>query len=236
MLVLVGMWVFALSVNVTLGPWHLYVPWPRPLQTLGEVFRSTGRFVWPLYYFVFFAAVFVVSRRLPSRELTAALALAVVVQAVDCVPGWIKYRPFLSRTGTSFSTALTSPFWSEAGQRYKAVRVAPHPGSAAPPHPRFGEIAGFANAHGLPTDAAYLTRTSPAVSKAVEAGIERAVATGAWPSDTLFVLDDDIARRAKRTLDRGRDFLARVDGLIVLAPGWRGCSDCGAIEEPGLNN
>jgi Family of unknown function (DUF6311) len=228
---LVGMSLFALSWNVTLGPWHIFVPWPWPLQTLGEIFRSTGRFVWPLYYFLFFAAVFVISRRLSPAAFTAVLALAVLTQAVDCIPGWARYRTFLSRSGTHFETALTSPFWSQAGKRYNAVRVAPHPGAATPPHPRFAEIASFADAYRLPTDAAYLTRTSPTVSRAVEARTERAIATGIWPGDTLFVLDEDVARRANRTLDRKRDFLARVDGLIVLAPAWRGCSDCGAIEE-----
>jgi hypothetical protein len=177
---LVGMWLFALSWNVTLGPWHIFVLWPRPLQTLGDL---------PLDGTVCLAALLLPVLCCGVRDLasplacgvTAVLALAVLTQAVDCIPGWARYRTFLSRSGTHFQTAMTSPFWSQAGKRYNAVRVAPHPGAATPPHPRFAEIASFADAYRLPTDAAYLTRTSPTVSRAVEARTERAIATGIWP-------------------------------------------------------
>ena len=221
-LVLAAMWVFALSCNVTIGPWHFYLTWPQPLQTVGEIFRATGRFVWPLYYFVFFAAVFIVSRRLSARALTMVLAFAAVVQAIDTVPGWMRYRSFLTHSGTRFDAVLTSPFWDEAGRRYKAVRVAPHRID-----PRFLRLRALLSAHGMATDAVYLARISSIEEGAADARIGRAVATGMWPSDTLFILDEDIARRA--TCDRDRDFLVRVDGLIVMAPAWKGCSDCGAV-------
>jgi hypothetical protein len=222
-LVLVGMGVFALSQNVTFAEKNFYLWWPAPLQMLGEIFRSTGRFVWPLYYVMFFAAVFIIARRLSPRALAVVLGSVAIVQAVDVAPGWLEDREYLHVRG-GLPTPLTAPFWSEAAERYDAVRLAPHRNS----HPDFVKVASFAFAHGLPTDAVYLSRTSTPATEASQARMEAALATGVWPSDTLFILDDETAGRARATLDPSRNVLARVDGLIVLAPEWRGCSDCGA--------
>lgn len=224
--VLIGMSVFALSQNVTFGTTNFWLWWPGPLRSLGELFRSTGRFVWPFYYFLFVAAVLVVSRRLSSRALKIVLGSVVIVQAVDTVPGWRQDSAYLHKRGGAYQTSMTSPFWSEAAARYASVRLAPHSNG----HQRHLDIASMALAHRMLTDAAYLSRTSMPASEASRARIERGIATGIWPRDTLFIiLEEDVARRASATSDPTRNFLVRVDGYIVLAPEWQGCSDCGAV-------
>jgi hypothetical protein len=219
---LVGMAIFALSQNVTFGDKNFYVWWPQPLQTLGELFRSTGRFIWPFYYFLFFAAVFLIARHASARTLTIVLAFVSIVQGADTARGWLHDSPYLHVRGGAYVSKFTAPFWDEAGARYRAVRVAPHSLD------RYLDIAAYARAHAMTTDAAYLSRTSTDGVEATRVRTERAIATGHWPSDTLFILDEPTARRAAATLDRARNVLARVDGVIVLAPGWAGCADCGA--------
>jgi hypothetical protein len=222
-LALFGMGVFAVSQNVTIGSVNLWLGWPGPLQSLGELFRATGRFIWPFYYFIFFACVYVLAKKLSPRLLIAALAGVILIQAVDTSRGWISDGRYLRERDT-FQSPLTSPFWDEAAARYRSVRLAPY----WVDYPRSLHVARFALAHGLPTDAAYLSRTSTPAKAASEARIAHGIATGEWPTDTLFVVDEDVAQRAAATLDRSRNFLARVDGVIVLAPGWAGCSNCGA--------
>jgi hypothetical protein len=86
----------------------------------------------------------------------------------------------------------------------------------------------MARREGIVTDSAYLSRASVTATDASRARIEHGIATGTWPSDTMFIVDENIARRASATLDLKRSLLVRVDGLIVLAPEWSGCADCGA--------
>jgi hypothetical protein len=223
--VLVGMGIFALSHNVTFGNINFFVPWPAPLESLGRLFRSTGRFIWPLYYFVFFAAVLLISRRVSPRMLTTIVASAAIIQCIDIAPAWSSANSYLRERGPAYQSKLIALFWKEVGRQYGAVRIAPHKNQ----HPDYFEVAIMARAAGLATDATYLSRPSASATNDSRTRIDRAIATGVWPSDTLFVVDEDIARRASRTLDQTRHLIAHVDGLIVIAPDWRGCSDCGAV-------
>lgn len=43
---------------------------------------------------------------------------------------------------------------------------------------------------------------------------------------SLYVLPESVALAAASRSDPARDLLARIDGQLVLAPGWRNCADC----------
>lgn len=223
-LVAIGMAIFAISHNATFAAYNFFVPWPSPLEKLGHLFRATGRFVWPIYYLVFYAAVLLISRRLSARALIGLLAVTAAIQAVDIAPGWSSANAYLRERAPPYQSRLSSPFWTEAAHRYKAVRVVPHKNA----HARYLDVATMARAHGLVTDAVYLSRSSTPATAASRERVEKGIKTGIWPTNTLFVVDEDIAERASATLDLTRNALVRVDGVIAIAPGWAGCTDCGA--------
>lgn len=223
-LVLVGMGVFAVSQNVTFGNVNFWVPWPSPLQTLGELFRATGRFIWPFYYFVFFACLFVIAKKLPVRTTLMVLAGVCAVQAADLTRGWITDSQYLRYRG-AFPDPLRSAFWDQAGERYAAIRLGPRWAQ----HPYYLYAAHVALRHGMSTDASYLSRNDTDAQAAATARIEQAIETGEWPADTLYIVNTDVATRASATIDRSRNFIGRVDGVLVIAPGWTGCDDCGAV-------
>lgn len=224
---LVGMGVFALSRNVTFGNVNFYIWWPAPIEYLGELFRATGRFIWPLYYAAFVGAVYLVSRHFPTRLLFPMLAAVVLVQGIDTQPGWKQESTYLHERGPGHQTAYVSPFWSEAAEHYVNVRMAPHSNAGE----GYLDIAGMARREGLHTDAVYLARVRTTATEASAARIERGVATGEWPQDTMFVLlDAALIDRIRATNDAARNGLFLVDGVTVLAPGWTGCANCGAEE------
>jgi hypothetical protein len=224
-LALIGMTIFAISQNVTFGTVNFWLWWPEPLQKLGELFRATGRFVWPLYYVLFLGALMLVVRRFPSRIAVAILAGVAVVQAADTSRGWMTDGVYLRHAGGWPETTLKSPFWAEARTHFDAVRLAPHENNARD----HIKVSTMALERGFATDAVYLSRTSTEASEASAARIEHGIATGEWPTDTLFVVtDENLARRIATNLDPARNLLARVDDVIVLAPGWTGCANCGA--------
>jgi hypothetical protein len=72
----------------------------------------------------------------------------------------------------------------------------------------------------MPTDIVYLARFSFARLGALRAEGQNRVATARFDNDTLYILDDDMARLALATVNPERDLLARIDGHNVLAPGW----------------
>jgi len=224
LVVAAGMAVFALSHNVTFGNKNFFVPWPPPLRTLGELFRATGRFVWPLYYLIFFGMLLVLARRIASARLLWLLGLASIVQAIDLAPGWSSANAYLAARGAAPEPRLNASFWDQAARRYDSVRLVPHVNRDA----RYFDVALMALRHGMSTDAVYLSRTSRAAAEASRVRTEAGLATGQWPANTLFILSEEVAERAKARLDRSVNFLGQVDGLTVLAPNWAGCTDCGA--------
>lgn len=82
-----AMWIFALSSNITVA--HVEVldlsKLYALLEPLPSVLRSSGRFVWPLYYLVLW---WTIERVLLHRRALAILAACCALQAIDVAPGY----------------------------------------------------------------------------------------------------------------------------------------------------
>jgi hypothetical protein len=108
-------------------------------------------------------------------------------------------------------SALPDPFWRRAAQRYDEISV---------PVPTAGwSYATFVNAVG---DAAsgkryvdsfeYLWSRRPGYPKEFDARIL---------PNTLYILNSSLESRARRAMNKSCDLLTRIDGILVLAPGWK---------------
>ncbi|GAA5234653.1 hypothetical protein FOZ76_20680 [Verticiella sediminum] len=223
---LAGFFVFALSNNVGLGTHTWSYPIPGFFDKLAGYFRSSGRMLWVVYYAVFFAAIVLVVRGYPRRVALVLLGLALAVQLADTSAGWRPLRAHWGKTpGGDWNLPMRDPFWEAAATRYTRLRWAP-PENAGP---YWRELSAFADKHGMATDAIYLARVRYRALETQRADIARRVETGEYDPDTLYVLADGAFGAAVMLGDRERDLFARIDGLNVIAPGWKGCRDC-----PGL--
>ena len=54
----------------------------------------------------------------------------------------------------------------------------------------------------------------------------KSVENGNFASDTIYIIPDEIALSINQSLDLKTDFFGRIDGLNVLAPGWKKCKSC----------
>jgi hypothetical protein len=117
----VGLTIFALSPIITVGSRTVLsypAEWWGPLTT----FRASGRMFWPVLYFLIFASVAIVIRRLPAATTAVVLAIAVILQAAD-IRG--VYR--LKRPGYALQMLdpLASPFWDVVLPHYRHVVLYP---------------------------------------------------------------------------------------------------------------
>ncbi|MGA4494238.1 DUF6311 domain-containing protein [Vreelandella venusta] len=78
----VGLFVFALSDKVALGPFAVDLPLPWP-ETLRTILRASGRMVWVLMYLAIFAAAFMLARRLAPRSLVMVAMGVLALQMFD---------------------------------------------------------------------------------------------------------------------------------------------------------
>lgn len=126
-------------------------------------------------------------------------------------------------------TLMRDPFWASAAAHYSKVRsLMPQNQSE-----RWQVIADFAATHGLKTDAVYLGRMSSTALDQARQKTQHILESGQYDADSLYILDDSVLADAAKSVNSETDLLTRVDGLVVLAPGWKRCSQCLSVPDEG---
>jgi hypothetical protein len=208
----------AVSHRVSLGGQVVeLVALPDALLRHADALRASERFVWPAAYAALLAAVFAIIRGLGPRRGGVALAVLAVVQFADMQPGFARLERYFTPGAAVAPLRLQDPFWAEAAARYDRIRLTPTGMQAR----HWEEIAVFAATTGLATDAVYLARLDPTRVAALNAETAARLAAGRFEHGTFYALGTEATLAAARQGMRdGRDRLARIDGIWVLAPGW----------------
>ena len=224
---LLALTLFAVSNRIAVGPHEFGYALPELALKAANAFRASGRMFWPVFYVVLLTLIYLVVRGYRKRTATVLMALALLVQIVDTHSGWAGIRrKLMSEPASSWPSALVDPFWDEAATRYARVRwIEP-----ANHSPHWLTLAAYAGAHGLATDAVYLARVGASALEKAQSKAAEALRSGHYEADALYFLDPGVARQAASTLDPDSDVLARIDGFIVLAPGWTKCAGCRRLD------
>jgi hypothetical protein len=123
-LALLLIWMFSLSNLVTFGG-NIILNLDFIYSKLGSIpgtFRSSGRFTWPLYYFIFFVLIWSVMKRWKPTQATVILFMVSVLQVLDVGHYY--------STGIAGVAADVLPFrediWkNRAGDKIKSMVVIP---------------------------------------------------------------------------------------------------------------
>lgn len=215
--VIAGMAIFALSNEIAFADSELLtIPLPERLLELISPFRSSGRFVWPLFYVLTIGAVVLSSTRLAPRLAVASVALAFGLQLVDSGPGLLRFARGLPAPASTWTSPLASPFWERAASSgYNRLRGIPVQYGFGTDWQAFSY---FAVTHNMDLDLVYLGRVDEAAQTALRQKEEQVLATGAFEPRTLYILNADTAERAAPHLGPG-DLLAVIDDRFVFARG-----------------
>ena len=230
LLVCILLWVFALSNVIGLGD-HEASPIPMgPFAPLGGIFRSSGRFVWPVLYLVTVGAVVLAARHLTPVIAATLLALLFAAQVYDSRVGWTAFRHDLPAPGTTWTTPLASSLWARAAAAgYNRLRSIPAVFNDLDYRP----LEYYAYTHGMDTDAVHLGRIDDrALARLVAVG-DTALATGSFEPHTLYILDFASVARAAAQLRPG-DLLTLVDGRFVFARGGAALAAGLALPQLGI--
>ena len=212
---LVLLTLFAISAKVDIADTHLFtVPLPEPIENLAATFRSTGRFVWPLLYFVTIGAVVMFGRRFTAALTVPVLVLAFAAQAWDSADALLNFTRHLGPVSDTWTTPLVSPFWDRAAaagyDRIRAIPLVSNPGNDWRP------LGYYAVTHDMGIDTVYLGRVDQTALAEIRARDQQALDTGDFEPKTLYILDADAASAAAAHMAQG-DLLAVIDGRIVFA-------------------
>jgi len=193
----------------------LPIPLPGPLEQLGRMFRSSGRFVWPLAYLITIGAVVLAARRLTLRLAIPVLVALFTLQVVDSQWNWSAFRRTMPAPAATWPVVLASPFWDRAEaagySRLRAIPVVFH-------NPDWKALETISLRHHMDIDAIYLGRVDSAAVARLAASEDAAISKGDLEPHTLYVINLATARRIAAALSPD-DLLALIDNRIVLARG-----------------
>lgn len=103
------------SPVVMLGDHVLFkIPFPRIIQRIWGVFRSTGRLIWPLYYFLYFAGIILIEKYIKRKKLIPVILFAcLILQVVDLYPLFSGKKV---SDGIVYQSGLDEETWTELVQ------------------------------------------------------------------------------------------------------------------------
>lgn len=189
------------------------IPIEGIVKYIGETFRSSGRFNWPLLYLVTIGAVVLLGSRPPTIWAVPVMLVCFGVQIVDSEYGLHVFARSDPPPSDHWDNALNSPFWQRAEDAgYNRIRAIPV--IYRNPDWRTLEYAAFL--HHWDVDAIYLGRVDDKALHTLEQKEETAIATGNFEPRTLYVVDVATALRICPQVGPN-DLLAGIDRHIVFA-------------------
>lgn len=220
---LVAFVLFSMSYRIGVQEVWFEVPLPDLLINVAGMFKSSGRFFWPVYYVIDLVIFYLIVRGYRPPVAITLLVLGVCVQVVDTSAGWAPIRDStMQPRSASWDVSMESAFWDVAADRYQTTRSLPVRNKGQ----NWQAISYYSGAHGLATNAAYLARVDSAGLARAREAAQAMMRSGQYPADSLFFVTEDLLPRVSRNLDRSNDLLARIDGYYVIAPDWKNCSEC----------
>jgi hypothetical protein len=186
----------AVSPRVTFGDRvvvDLLGPWAAPLA----LFRSSGRFLWPVSYAVLTSAIVAVVRHTPPRAGVGILAAAVAVQAADLSEFYLfRVRVGHSQAFYEWHDPFASPRWRAVTPAFRHLVVWPPPQCGASPIPIENALQ-FAAARRLTVNTGTLSRGSDIARARYCERVGAEVAAGVLDPDGLYIVSPATAARLR---------------------------------------
>lgn len=189
-IVCLGFTLLAVSNKVTLGPWTILEFKADFLNTLA-IFRSSGRFFWPVNYALLFLILQLLIRR--NRHLVKLtvfyLSLGLIIQEIDFYPKHLVYHHLLREPQTQFSwqNPLQSAWWHLALPHYQHLTFIP-PIACGEEAAPFGPVSLLAGKYGLTINTGRVARAEVDKTMQYCQQLFQEVRTGQVKADTIYLI------------------------------------------------
>lgn len=207
--------IFALSPIITLGQWRL-LQLPNYWGFVGEIFRASGRVIWPAYYVLLLIVLAATLRRFPARTAGWILAATLTAQVADLSPA-ITRLPEHFAAEPPLLTPLKDPFWAAAGAKYKRLLLVRPDGANVD----WLALGRFATKHRMAINYGYFARTNWYVKEAANQKRLDALQQGAPDPEALYIICDGKVMDGLRQSLPSDAWAGQVDGMQVIAPRWQ---------------
>ncbi len=212
----------ALSPRVTLGSYvvvDLTGPWAAPLS----LFRSTGRFLWPLTYVLLVWTGAVLLRRATPRVASVVLLAAIGVQLYDLTDFLADRRATAhAESFHTWSNPFISTRWPVIARHYRHLVLAPPP-QCGPSSIGSEAALWFGTRHDLTVNTGTLSRGSEIARARYCRGLLEDLGAGRLEPSSIYLMTE--AQHSLLAADAADVSCGRIDGLILCsttasAPSW----------------
>jgi hypothetical protein len=178
-----------------------------------------------MYYAIILIIIFVIIRAYSTKTALILLSMAALFQVIDTSAGWLPIREKVSlATSSQFTTKLQNSFWKNAGSHYKSVVTT----GGQENWEAFGV---YASENQMATNIAHIARVDYIKSEQAFSRVSQQLHQGPLNSNTLYIFQDWKTAPDHIQYDPQKDLLARIDGVNLLAPGWKTCTSCPAVSK-----
>lgn len=223
--VLITLALISFSHYVGFGPWNMRIPLPDFLLNILSILRSSSRLFWPMYYTILLMIIYVLIKAYSSRSILILFGITVVLQVVDTSAGWLPIREKVSLISSSqFKTKLQNPFWKNAGQHYQNLVTTGG-------QENWEEFGIYASENQMSTNIAHIARVDYKKSEQSFSKVNQQLHKGPLELKTLYVFQDWKNSPDQIQYDAQKDLLAGINGVNLLAPGWKVCNSCPQVSK-----
>jgi hypothetical protein len=206
---------FAASSKLTWGHTELYtVPLPEKVLAFCEVFRSSGRFFWPVSYLIMWLVFWSWSVLLRQKtiQLAALLHVALALQLVDLSQFIHKYSTLSHSAFVPYHSPLKSTLWPSLMKKYQRIYYYP------PSDGTFAKPLGLLAApYKVGVNAAAPARHDLDADDASRKQVLQELQTGHLRRNSLYIFRDVNLFNVLKTQLEGRagSVVRELDGLYV---------------------
>ena len=212
---------FALSNNITLGQNIIYTYQVPDLFTfLTKTFRSSGRFVWILFYLIILGSLIFIFKSYTKRTLRIILILIVSLQFIDLHEAKkyfsTKFNNPTVYNGRSLKWAspMKDPFWELIGKNYKQINYVYTKNRPKDYFP----ISHFAAKNNMKINTGYFSRISKAGAKLVNQELRQAILNKKLNSASIyFIYDNELWLYINKNYKSSNFIIKELDNFKILA-------------------
>jgi hypothetical protein len=73
----------------------IYNVFPQCLENILNIFRSSSRFIWPVFYLIYLFLIYWVVKKFSLNKMRLILIFVILIQFIDMIPGLITTRKYL---------------------------------------------------------------------------------------------------------------------------------------------
>lgn len=210
---------FALSNKVMLNETLIFsYPLPNEIKDFFGTFRSSGRFFWPVNYFLTFYIFYLFVKHVPLKRAIFISLTIVVIGFIDTSQIYSKTREIksykLNYNEPTWRLLLDDPEWINLGEKYRNIKfIYPE----LTPNKNTKKITLFAVSNGLSVNGGYLARIKKSSLESTIKKINYNLKICNFNNESLYIFYDKNVWEKAKSCNRNNKAIILND-IYIIAP------------------